>query len=81
MMSQIFFACRWPSAPPPTVPSWLKAAAGRPFTRPTPVTIPFELPRLDDRDEVDQLIALGKQLGKQLAIERARRWLGSQLAP
>ncbi len=57
----------------------LSAAGG--FFGTTPVTIPFELPRLDDRDEVDQLIALGKQLGKQLAIERARRWLGSQLAP
>lgn len=46
----------------------------------TPVTIPFVLPALDDRDEVTQLVAMGKELGKQLAIERAKRWLGSQLA-
>jgi len=57
----------------------LSASGG--FFGQTPVTIPFQLPKLDDRDEVEQLVALGKQLGKQLAIERAKRWLGSQLAP
>lgn len=57
----------------------LSASGG--FFGKTPVTIPFQLPKLDDRDEVEQLVALGKQLGKQLAIERAKRWLGSQLAP
>jgi hypothetical protein len=57
----------------------LSASGG--FFGATPVTIPFELPPLDDRSEVVQLVALGKELGKQLAIERARRWLGSQLAP
>lgn len=56
----------------------LSASGG--FFGKTPVTIPFQLPKLDDRDEVEQLVALGKQLGKQLAIERAKRWLGSQLA-
>lgn len=56
----------------------LSASGG--FFGQTPVTIPFRLPKLDDRDEVTQLVALGKELGKQLAIERAKRWLGSQLA-
>ena len=39
------------------------------------VTIDFKLPRLDNSPEVPQLIALGKELGKQLALERARRWI------
>lgn len=56
----------------------LSASGG--FFGETPVTIPFQLPALDDRDEVAQLVAMGKELGKQLAIERAKRWLGSQLA-
>jgi hypothetical protein len=56
----------------------LSASGG--FFGQTPVTIPFVLPPLDDRDEVAQLVALGKELGKQLAIERAKRWLGGQLA-
>jgi hypothetical protein len=56
----------------------LSASGG--FFGATPVTIPFVLPPLDDRDEVTQLVALGKELGKQLAIERAKRWLGTQLA-
>ena len=29
-----------PSEPPPTVKSWLKAATGRPSTKPVPVTTP-----------------------------------------
>lgn len=57
----------------------LSASGG--FFGTTPVTIAFHLPRLDDRSEVTQLVALGKELAKQLAIERARRWLGGQLAP
>jgi hypothetical protein len=57
-----------------------KLSASGGFFGQTPVTIPFQLPPLDDRDEVAQLVAMGKELGKQLAIERAKRWLGSQLA-
>lgn len=55
----------------------LSASGG--FFGETPVTIDFELPRLDAADEVAQLVALGKELGKQLAIERARRWLLRQV--
>lgn len=55
----------------------LSASGG--FFGETPVTIDFKLPRLDGRDEVAQLVAIGKELGKQLAIERARRWLQSQV--
>ena len=55
----------------------LSASGG--FFGATPVTIPFVLPPLDDRSESVQLVALGKELGKQLAIERARRWLGKHL--
>jgi hypothetical protein len=56
----------------------LSASGG--FFGATPVTIPFQLPAYEDRDEVAQLLAMGKELGKQLAIERAKRWLGTQLA-
>lgn len=55
----------------------LSASGG--FFGDTPVTIDFKLPRLDAADEVAQLVALGKELGKQLAIERARRWLLKQV--
>ena len=47
----------------------------------TAVTIPFTLPRLDAATEVEQLIAIGKELAKRLAIERAQRWLGERLTP
>lgn len=52
-----------------------KLSASGGFFGATPVTIDFALPRLDGSPEVPQLIALGKELGKQLALERARRWL------
>ena len=55
----------------------LSASGG--FFGETPVTIDFVLPRLDGSGEVAQLIALGKELGKQLALERARRWIQQQL--
>lgn len=51
------------------------AASGGPFGD-TPVVIPFSIPPLDDADEVEQLASLGKELGKQLALAQARRWLG-----
>lgn len=54
----------------------LLSAAGGPFGS-TPVQIPFVLPRADDTDEVEQLARLGKELGKQLALAQARRWLGA----
>jgi hypothetical protein len=57
-----------------------KLSASGGFFGETPVTIPFQLPIYDNRDEVAQLLAMGKELGKQLAIERAKRWLGTQLA-
>jgi hypothetical protein len=57
-----------------------KLSASGGFFGTTPVTIPFQLPVYDNRDEVAQLLAMGKELGKQLAIERAKRWLGAQLA-
>lgn len=57
-----------------------KLSASGGFFGQTPVAIPFQLPAYDNRDEVAQLVALGKELGKQLAIERAKRWLGGQLA-
>jgi hypothetical protein len=52
------------------------SAAGGPFGS-MPVVIPFAIPRVDDADEVEQLAALGKELGKQLALAQARRWLGA----
>lgn len=55
----------------------LSASGG--FFGKTPVTIPFVLPRLDAANEVQQLIAIGTELAKRLAIERAERWIGEQL--
>ena len=49
------------------------SAAGGPFGS-APVVVPFVIPAVDDADEVEQLAALGKELGKQLAIAQARRW-------
>ncbi len=46
----------------------------------TPVVIPFTMPSLDGSSEVQQLVGLGKELGKRLAVERARRWLYRYLA-
>lgn len=40
IMSQIFCECMRPSEPPETVKSCEKAATGRPFTLPMPVTTP-----------------------------------------
>ncbi len=51
------------------------SAAGGPFG-PVPVVVPFAIPPVDDADEVAQLAALGKALGKELALAQARRWLG-----
>jgi hypothetical protein len=56
-----------------------KLSASGGFFGATPVTIDFVLPPLDGSDEVAQLIAIGKELGKQLAIERARRWIQQQV--
>ena len=53
----------------------LLSAAGGPFGK-VPVIVPFALPPVDDRDEVAQLSALGKELAKQLALAEARRLLG-----
>lgn len=50
------------------------SAAGGPFGA-VPVVVPFALAPVDDADEVAQLAALGKELGKQLALAQARRWL------
>ncbi|HVV81810.1 MAG TPA: hypothetical protein VHE35_01980 [Kofleriaceae bacterium] len=47
------------------------SAAGGPFGA-VPVVIPFEIPPAGD-DEVEQLAAIGKQLGKELAMAEARR--------
>lgn len=58
-----------------------KLSASGGFFGEAPVTIDFVVPRLDAADEVAQLVALGKELGKQLALERARRWLDAKLAP
>lgn len=55
------------------------SAAGGPFGA-VPVIIPFTIPPVDDADEVEQLAALGKQLGKQLVLAEARRLL-APLAP
>lgn len=56
-----------------------KLSASGGFFGATPVTIDFVLPKLDGSGEVEQLIALGKELGKQLALERARRWIQQQV--
>jgi hypothetical protein len=56
-----------------------KLSASGGFFGDTPVTIDFVLPRLDASGEVSQLIALGKELGKQLALERARRWIQEKI--
>lgn len=59
--------------------SGVLSAAGGPFGA-MPVIIPFAIPPVDDSDEVAQLAALGKELGKELVLAEARRWL-APLAP
>jgi hypothetical protein len=55
-----------------------KLSASGGFFGDTPVTIDFVLPKLDGSGEVAQLTAIGKELLKQLALERARRWIESK---